>query len=37
MKSDLDSLMKARNLDALVVFGNAEHNPPMRYMTGNID
>jgi len=34
MKSDLDSLMKARNLDALVVFGNAEHNPPMRYMTG---
>ena len=26
--------MKARNLDALIVFGNAEHNPPMYYLTG---
>ena len=34
MKSDLDALMKARNLDALIVFGNAEHNPPMTYLTG---
>src|SRR5262245_60882995 len=34
MKSDLDALMKARNLDAIVIFGNAEHNPPMMYMTG---
>ncbi|MBX3038857.1 MAG: aminopeptidase P family protein [Anaerolineales bacterium] len=34
MKSDLDSLMQARNLDAFVIFGNAEHNPPMYYMTG---
>jgi Xaa-Pro aminopeptidase len=34
MKSDIDALMKARNLDAIVVFGNAEHNPPMTYMTG---
>lgn len=34
MKSDIDALMKARNLDALVIFGNAEHNPPMTYMTG---
>jgi Xaa-Pro aminopeptidase len=34
MKSDLDALMKQRNLDAFVIFGNAEHNPPMYYMTG---
>ncbi|HSM70990.1 MAG TPA: M24 family metallopeptidase, partial [Anaerolineales bacterium] len=34
MKSDLDALMEASNFDALVVFGNAEHNPPMYYMTG---
>jgi len=29
MKSDLDALMQARNLDALLVLGSAEHNPPM--------
>ena len=34
MKSDIDAVMKATNLDALVVFGNAEHNPPMYYFTG---
>ena len=34
MKSDIDTLMQARDLDALVVFGNAEHNPPMYYFTG---
>ena len=34
MKSDIDVIMKARNMDALIVFGNAEHNPPMRYLTG---
>ncbi|MCE9644929.1 MAG: M24 family metallopeptidase [Chloroflexi bacterium] len=34
MKSDFDALMLARSLDAILVFGNAEHNPPMRYMTG---
>jgi len=34
MKSDLDALMQARNLDALVVLGNAEHNPPMYYFVG---
>ena len=34
MKSDLDSLMKERNLDALMILGNAEHNPPMYYLTG---
>ncbi|HMR98210.1 MAG TPA: Xaa-Pro peptidase family protein [Anaerolineales bacterium] len=34
MKSDIDTLMQARKLDALIVFGNAEHNPPMYYLTG---
>lgn len=34
MKFDLDSLMQARNLDGLLVIGNAEHNPPMTYLTG---
>ncbi len=34
MKSDLDALMQARNLDAILVVGNAEHNPPMYYLTG---
>ena len=34
MKSDLDAFMKARNLDAIMVLGNAEHNPPMYYLTG---
>ena len=34
MKSDLDALMKAAKLDAIVVLGNAEYNPPMYYFTG---
>ncbi|MEW5938190.1 MAG: Xaa-Pro peptidase family protein [Chloroflexota bacterium] len=34
MKSDIDALMQERNLDALLVLGNAEHNPPMYYFTG---
>ncbi len=34
MKSDIDAIMQASNLDALIVFGNAEHNPPMYYLTG---
>lgn len=34
MKSDIDQLMKARNLEAIVVFGDAENNPPMTYLTG---
>ncbi len=29
MKSDLDALMQSKNLDALLVVGNATHNPPM--------
>ncbi len=34
MKSDIDALMQERNLDALLVLGAAEHNPPMYYFTG---
>src|SRR5574339_520243 len=34
MKSDVDAIMQASNLDALIVFGDAEHNPPMYYFTG---
>lgn len=34
MKSDMDNIMQASNLDALIVFGHAEHNPPMYYFTG---
>lgn len=34
MKSDLDALMQARHLDALLVFGAAENNPPMTYLVG---
>lgn len=34
MKSDIDALMQAKNLDALLILGSAEHNPPMYYFTG---
>jgi len=34
MKSDLDNLMQSNNLDAILVTGNADHNPPMYYLTG---
>src|SRR5512143_2341482 len=34
MKSDIDAIMQAKNLDALIVFGHGEHNPPMYYFTG---
>src|SRR4030066_1428394 len=34
MKNDLDSLMAAQNLDAILVTGPAQHNPAMVYMTG---
>jgi Xaa-Pro aminopeptidase len=34
VKSDIDAIMQDSNLDALVIFGNAEHNPPMYYLTG---
>ena len=34
MKSDIDALMQERQLDAIVIFGNAADNPPMYYLTG---
>jgi Xaa-Pro aminopeptidase len=34
MKSDLDALMHFAKLDAIIVLGNAEGNPPMYYFTG---
>ena len=34
MKSDLDALMQARGLDALLIFGDAENNPAMYYFVG---
>lgn len=34
MKSDLPALMETRNLDALLILGDAFHNPPMVYFTG---
>ena len=34
MKSDFDALMKQRELDAVLVLGSAEHNPPMYYFVG---
>jgi len=34
VKSDLDTLMRDRGLDAILVLGNAERNPPMYYLTG---
>jgi Xaa-Pro aminopeptidase len=34
MKSDLDAIMQANDIDALLVMGPAQHNPAMVYMTG---
>ena len=34
MKSDLDVLMQTRDLDALLILGDVEHNPPMYYFVG---
>ncbi len=34
MKSDIDSLMQARGLDAILITGPGQHNPPMVYLTG---
>ena len=34
MKTDLDALMQSRHLDALLVLGSGQHNPPMVYLTG---
>ncbi len=34
MKSDLDAIMQANDIDALLVVGPAQHNPAMFYLTG---
>jgi Xaa-Pro aminopeptidase len=34
MKTDLDALMEAQQLDALLVTGPGQHNPAMVYLTG---
>ncbi len=34
MKSDLAALMQARDIDTLLVLGDALHNPSMVYFTG---
>ena len=34
MKQDIDHLMKEEGIDALLVTGPAQHNPPMVYFTG---
>jgi Xaa-Pro aminopeptidase len=36
MKTELDLLMQAKELDAILVTGPAQHNPPMGYFTGII-
>jgi Xaa-Pro aminopeptidase len=34
MKSDIDTLMENKKIDALLITGSAQHNPPMVYLTG---
>lgn len=34
MKTDLDTLMAEQGIDALLIFGDAHHNPAMYYFTG---
>jgi len=34
MKTDLDSLMQEKDLDAILITGPGQHNPAMVYMTG---
>ena len=34
MKTDLDNLMKLQDIDALLIFGGAQHNPAMVYFVG---
>jgi len=36
MKSDVDQLMQEHDLDAILITGPAQHNPPMGYFTGTI-
>lgn len=34
MRSDIDALLQAHNLDAVLITGAAQHNPAMVYLTG---
>ncbi|MDH5505958.1 MAG: M24 family metallopeptidase [Anaerolineae bacterium] len=34
MKTELDAIMQARQLDGIIVTGSAQHNPAMVYLTG---
>jgi len=34
MKSDIDAIMQSKNINAILVTGNTDHNPPMYYLTG---
>ena len=34
MKTDLDNLMQAARIEAILITGHAQHNPPMYYFTG---
>lgn len=34
MKTDLDQLMTEQGIDAILIFGDAQHNPAMYYFTG---
>ena len=34
MKSDIDQIMQSRDVDAILVTGPAQHNPPMYYLIG---
>jgi Xaa-Pro aminopeptidase len=34
MKNHLDDILQAKNLDALLITGPTDHNPPMVYLTG---
>jgi Xaa-Pro aminopeptidase len=34
MKSDIDAIMQANDIDVLLVTGSAKHNPAMAYLTG---
>ncbi len=36
MKTDIDHLMKTRNLDAIIVMGNSSGNPIMQYLAGPV-
>jgi Xaa-Pro aminopeptidase len=36
MKTDLDELMQSKDLDAILITGPAQYNPPMYYLTGGV-